>query len=206
MRGAAATWVLAVVASAGCSDPCAVAEQYYADGDGDGFGAEPLERCALGVEAIGVLVAGDCDDAEPDRYPGAPEQCNAADDDCDGAIDEDLPGPWYQDRDRDGWGDTATAADACTPGWSRVPGDCNDYAPNRYPGAPEVCDDFDNDCDGLTDESDAPRYVDADGDGHGDRDQPTGACGVSLGDDCDDGDPRRLPRRRGRVRRRRRRL
>lgn len=49
------------------------------DADGDGFD--------------GVLAGGeDCDDTDPDAFPGAPERGNAQDDDCDGWIDEDQVG------------------------------------------------------------------------------------------------------------------
>ncbi len=46
------------------------------DADADGW-------CATG---IGATV--DCDDADPDTHPTAPEACDGADDNCDGLVDE----------------------------------------------------------------------------------------------------------------------
>ncbi|MCB9745800.1 MAG: hypothetical protein H6740_24710 [Alphaproteobacteria bacterium] len=72
--------------------------------------------------------------------------------------------------------------------------DCDDADPFVNPGAEEVCDDKDNNCDGSVDEGVTTTfYGDNDGDGYGADDATTEACGApegyaAIGGDCNDGD------------------
>ena len=87
------------------------------DADGDGF---------TGSE----LGGDDCDDADPDSYPGAAEiPWDGVDNDCNPDTPDD-------DLDGDGFG---------------VAADCDDLSADTYPGADEVCGDQTlNDCDAQT--------------------------------------------------------
>ena len=62
----------------------------------------------------------------------------------------------FEDADGDGWGADATAAEVC--GADRVSrgGDCNDADALTHPGALEVCNLLDDDCDGIVDEGACP--------------------------------------------------
>lgn len=87
-------------------------------------------------------LGGDCDDGDPALNPGAAEQCNHLDDDCNGEADEG-----HLDLDHDAFTDC----------W-----DCDDGDPIVHPLAPDVCDGvLDNDCDAVVDRREAD--VDADG-------------------------------------------
>lgn len=80
------------------------------------------------------------------------ETCNNLDDNCDGQIDEGLIVTAYPDNDGDGFGAT-TSVQVCpnTPGYiydSNLATDCDDNNNSIYPGAIEICDGVDSNCDG----------------------------------------------------------
>ena len=108
----------------------------------------------------------DCADSAANggtRFPGATEQCNNLDDDCNGNVDETpgLRSTYYRDRDGDGFGDrNAMGPDialACSPptGYVSLNTDCNDGNAMINPGAREVCDpmgNVDENCNGTAEE------------------------------------------------------
>jgi hypothetical protein len=59
------------------------------DRDGDGFGSAADAWMAVDCGGAPAATVDDCADDDPTRFPGAPEQCNGLDDDCDGEVDED---------------------------------------------------------------------------------------------------------------------
>ncbi len=74
----------------------------------------------------------DCDDTRDWVFPGADEQCDGQDGDCDGTVDEGF------DADGDGF-----ISDACASG-----DDCDDTDASVNPDAVEICDNgFAEDCD-----------------------------------------------------------
>ncbi len=96
----------------------------------------------------------DCDDSDPTVYPGATEVCDGKDNNCDGYVDEGVSTAYYLDDDGDGYGVDGSDILSCEPvsGYSALGGDCDDNDPNIHPGAAEVLDGVDNNCDGTVDE------------------------------------------------------
>jgi len=172
-------------------------QTWYADADNDGFGdpETSIEECA--PPSGWVLDASDCDDADAAVNPDGTEVCNEVDDDCDEVVDEGVTSVFYRDEDGDSYGQVGSTTDGCAPpeGYAETPGDCDDAAAAVYPGATELCNEIDDDCDGLVDigAADASTwYADADADGYGDPTTATDACSqpsgtVSDSTDCDDG-------------------
>jgi len=171
-----------------------------ADGDGHGSPATPLNICAAPGGNY-VLEGDDCDDEDPLVFPGADEHCNGIDDDCDELTDEAPttdPLTWSFDGDGDGFGDDATEVVQCIApddGYVLDGGDCDDAASTTFPGASELCDGEDNDCDGAVDDppttGEGAWFVDLDSDGFGDDASTETTCTpepgmVEQAGDCDD--------------------
>jgi hypothetical protein len=106
---------------------------YALDSDGDGFG-NPATAQVSCVDIPGrVRQAGDCDDGDPETYPGAPQVCDGKNTDCNDPVWPALSGDEWDDD-----GDTFTECN----------GDCDDTYPLAGPGAPEINDGVDNQCPG----------------------------------------------------------
>ncbi len=162
---------------------------YYRDNDSDGYGnPDDIASVGLGNPPAGMTSDNDdCDDNDPDEHPGQ---------------------MWYGDADNDGWPDGGYSIRCERPTGHKLYDelthptgmDCNDDDPAIHPGAPELCDGIDNDCDGQIDEWLFTLYFpDGDGDGYGREDwvnyittctaPPSGYVQVTNGNyDCNDSD------------------
>ncbi|MEC7983609.1 MAG: MopE-related protein, partial [Myxococcota bacterium] len=143
---------------------------------------------------------GDCDDADAAIFPSAEEVCDGIDNDCDEEIDEEAGTLYYPDSDEDGYGPEELAEYHCEEpeGLVLQGGDCDDEDAAINPGATEVCDGVDNDCNEVIDDDTAEDaslwFEDADEDGYGNPDVVLSACDapagyVEDGFDCDDDNP-----------------
>ncbi|MBT8231877.1 MAG: hypothetical protein HKO66_05430 [Saprospiraceae bacterium] len=172
----------------------------YADVDNDTYGDPNDVTIDCDFPPPGnVLNNLDCDDTDPNINPAAVEVCDGIDNNCDGTIDEGFAlNTYYADADMDSFGDNNATIMACVapPGYVTDNTDCDDTDADIFPGATEICDDIDNNCDGNTDEG-LPLftyYEDADSDTYGnpavtiqDCSQPAGYVSDDM--DCDDTDP-----------------
>lgn len=146
------------------------------DADGDGYASNDPDAAKK-----------DCNDSLANVHPGATEECDGVDTDCDGYLDNGFSDKtYYQDADHDGYGNQAgptktacekpttcstTAITPTDPANMKqlilmIPcvedhTDCNDRNASIHPdnGDPDNTDDgLDNDCDGSVDEA----YVEED--------------------------------------------
>ncbi len=155
----------------------------YRDADGDGYG-NPGDQISASVLSAGWIKDNtDCNDADKNEHPGQ---------------------LWYKDADDDKYSDGGFARSCLRPSGYKIfselsatSGDCNDSNPSINPGAKELCNGLDDNCNGQYEEG-LPKntyYRDADGDGYGHHDITTiPYCTAPVGfvennSDCDDSDP-----------------
>ncbi len=126
-----------------CNDfDSSIPKTYYRDEDGDGYG-DPLTNVT------------NC--SAPSGYVENNEDC----DDNNASINPDTI--WYKDSDGNGYSDGTNKTQCERPSDYYLPtelnsttGDCDDTDASVYPGAEEILDGKDNDCDGMIDETAVP--------------------------------------------------
>ncbi|MEO0604097.1 MAG: putative metal-binding motif-containing protein, partial [Myxococcota bacterium] len=156
----------------------------YADGDLDGVGIPTvIPGTTLTCSGSGESSQfDDCDDTDPNNFPGNVELCDGSDNNCDTFVDETLVFvDYFPDNDGDGYGDGSAmpinSCGAAPMGYVSNGGDCDDLVAAINPGATEaVCNGIDDDCSPAT-----PDARDQDGDG------------VDECLDCNDADPANYP-------------
>jgi len=157
---------------------------YYYDYDGDGYG-DNLSQIACGPDGyFTALVDSDCVDTDPYAFPGSPYEVdcwNDPSDEEDLNCDEVLPDECEYDDDGDGYEAEPYGTD------------CDDTNYDINPGADELCDAVDWNCDndaqaGAVDMNTG--YADNDGDGYG-AGSEIETCDevVEVAGDCNDSDP-----------------
>ena len=144
------------------SEPGSEEGNILVDSDGDGY-----------------LSDEDCDDSDGSIFPDAEEICDGFDNNCNGQADEDVQITFYADTDEDGFGSQNITTHACEApeGFVQQGTDCDDTDNQTFPGATEICDSKDNNCNSSIDEDlNIPFFVDSDGDGFGDDENQIDAC------------------------------
>jgi hypothetical protein len=138
---------------------------WYRDMDGDTFG-NPNRTVVACMQPPGYVADGtDCNDTTGNANPALSESCDGIDNDCDGEVDEEGASgtrSWYVDVDGDGYGTDVLVVEGCDPpeGYAGSADDCNDLNRDTWPGAPELYDGEDNDCDGIVDELSGSLFFD----------------------------------------------
>ncbi len=132
---------------------------YYTDADHDSYGTgDALLACIQPQET--AILGGDCHDGDASINPSAVETCNAGiDDNCNGLAD-DADGTvtgqaqYYLDNDTDGFGGETIVTACLQPAGSTLSaGDCNDANAAVNPGATDLCNGIDDNCNQVIDDN-----------------------------------------------------
>ncbi len=132
---------------------------WYKDFDNDGYSDGTIVHSCVRPTSFKssselLALSGDCLDNYPSINPGMPEICgNNVDENCNGTLDEGCI-TWFLDADRDGYGKPQLSRFSSTQpaGYVSNSLDCRDWDATIHPGAIEICDGKDNNCNGKTDE------------------------------------------------------
>jgi hypothetical protein len=196
-------------------------DRYLKDHDLDGFPLPDQLRCICGQAPGAGWIPDenqpeDCDDTKGKVYPGAPEQCNSLDDDCDLETDEEVSlvenlcpptyPKYYFDQDEDGYGVVDGIPRCLCTGdgfhTSTDSSDCKDTNDLVHSGMQENClTEYDDNCDEDTNDENASGctvfYRDVDKDGHGGAGkcycETTDEYSLATSTDCKDNDNKVYP-------------
>lgn len=129
--------------------------------DGPIFDAVDDVPCASGSSVACTTSCGTAGHASCDPKSGSFGACkpDSSSDPCTGldctGKGDGVEHTYFRDADGDGHGDAKTSIESCAPppaGYVSSSDDCDDAHAQVHPGAPEICDKLDDDCDGGVDE------------------------------------------------------
>jgi mannan endo-1,4-beta-mannosidase len=120
------------------------------------FYSKALPNDGIDLDFDGYNNSVDCNDTNSSIRPGAAEICNGIDDNCNNLTDDGLTlFAFFRDFDSDTYGNATNTILACSKpsGYVNNSLDCNDNNAAVKPGATEICNNVDDNCNNQTDES-----------------------------------------------------